>query len=175
MVPQSGEQPVPGYTLTRRLGLGAFGDVWEAAGPGRPPVAMKFLDGRRRSASMVAAEVRLLRGLTTLNHPHIIPLHGVHCWGQYVVLMMERADGNLDDLRRSCVTGTGLNVPTARALELLDQAARALDFIAGLRNSPLTGSAGMQHCDVKPTNLLLVGDTLKLADFGLCAGTGWQT
>lgn len=88
---------------------------------------------------------------------------------------MERAERNLEDLRQEYARQHGSNIPPAVALDLLDQAAAALDFIAEPRHSGMTGSRGMQHCDVKPTNLLIVGGQLKVADFGLCAGTGWQT
>ncbi|NBO92540.1 MAG: serine/threonine protein kinase [Planctomycetia bacterium] len=175
MVPEPGLEPVPGFTLTGRLGQGAFGDVWEAVGLGNRCVALKFLDCRKRPASMVSAEIRLLRELSSLKHPNIITLHGVHCWGQYVVLNMERADTNLNDLLHTHREQHGTNLPVDQVLDYMTQAAAALDFIAGWRHSSLTGSQGMQHCDVKPTNLLLVGPVLKLADFGLCAGTGWQT
>lgn len=174
MNPTAGCKPIPGYRVTRPLGSGAFGDVWEAEGPGGA-VALKFLDCRKRSPAMVAGEVRVLRELTKLQHPNIIPLHGVHAWGQYVILSMERADHNVEDLRQAYLQDAGTNIPTDRALDLIEQAAGALDFIAGRRDGGLTGSRGMQHCDVKPSNLLLVGGTLKVADFGLCAGTGWQT
>ena len=116
MLPDTGLQPIPGHTLTQRLGDGAFGDVWEAVGPGDRRVALKFLDCRKRSASMVAAEVRILRGLTSLQHPNIIPLYGVHAWGQFVILSMERADGNLEDLRQSYLAKTASPIPTARSM-----------------------------------------------------------
>jgi len=32
----------------------------------------------------------------------------------------------------------------------------------------------LQHGDIKPSNLLLLGDCVKIADFGLCAGGSWQ-
>lgn len=175
MVPQAGMQPVPGLTLTQQLGNGAFADVWEAVRADRSRVALKFLDCRKRGASMVATEVRILRGLTTLQHPNIIPLHAVHAWGQFVVLVLERADGNLEDLRQAYQQHANSNVPPDHALDLLAQAADALDFIASLRQTGLSGSRGLQHCDIKPSNLLLVGQTLKVADFGLSAGAGWNT
>jgi serine/threonine protein kinase len=175
MLLEPGLEPIPGYTLSQPLGSGAFSDVWEAVTRDRGEVALKFLDCRARSSSMVASEIRVLRSLAAHEHPHIIKLLGVHTWGRYVILCMERADRNLEDLRLLYRSRTGAEVPRCHALELLSQAADALDFIAQLKLSGLTGSRGMQHCDIKPTNLLLCGNTLKVADFGLCVGSGWQT
>lgn len=167
--------PVPGYRLTRPLGQGAFAEVWEAARGDGSLFALKFLDCRLRSASQVAAEVRILRAISALKHPHIILLHEVHASDRHVVLVMERADGNLEDLRAAYQETVGGNIPDGAALDLLDQAAEALDFLASAQLVGTVASRGLQHCDVKPTNLLVVGDTLKVADFGLCAGTGWHT
>jgi len=170
-----GLQPIPGYRLTQALGAGAFGQVWEASREDGTKVALKFLDCRSRSASMVANEVRVLRALTELKHPHIMPLLGVHASGKHVILIMERADGSLADLHQAYREQTGGNVPPAHALELLEQAADALDFLATARLAGVGGSRGLQHCDIKPSNLLLVGEQLKVGDFGLCAGSGWVT
>src|SRR5262249_26353900 len=107
--------------------------------------------------------------------PNIIRLHGIYANSHYVILAMERADGNLADLRQAYQEEAGVNIPPEHALEMLEQAAAALDFLAEARLPGLnTGSRGLQHCEVKPTNLLLVGETLKVADFGLCAGTSWH-
>jgi serine/threonine protein kinase len=174
MTLHSGLSPIAGLRLTQPLGRGAFAEVWEAV-RGEDRFALKFLDCRQRSASDVASEIRVLRSLSGLKHPHIIQLHEVHAWDRYVVLVLERADGNLDDLRLAYQEASGENVPPKHALDLLDQAARALDFIASAKPVGALAAKGLQHCDVKPSNLLLVGNTLKVADFGLCVGTGWQT
>jgi serine/threonine protein kinase len=170
-----GLQPIPGYRLTQSLGAGAFGQVWEARRENGETVALKFLDCRSRPASLVASEVRILRTLTALEHPHIIPLLGVHACSKHMILIMERADGSLADLHNAYRRQTGGHVPPEHALELLEQAAIALDFLATARLSGIGGSRGLQHCDIKPSNMLLVGDQLKVSDFGLCAGSGCVT
>jgi serine/threonine protein kinase len=160
--------------LTRPLGKGAFAEVWEARTDGGEVVALKFLDCRSRSPSMIRNEIRVLRGLSELRHPHIIQLLGIHASSRYLILIMERADGNLADLRQAYQDEAGVNVPVEHAMELLEQAAVALDFLATLTLPGVNElSRGLQHCDVKPSNLLLVGDQLKVADFGLCAATSW--
>ena len=160
MAPEAGLQPVPGYRLTRPLGAGSFGEVWEAERDDGTRAALKFLDCRSRPA-LIASEVRVLRGLAELKHPHIIDLHTVHASGRYMILVMELADGNLADLQAAYQRQAGTDVPPDHALELLEQAAVALDFLATARVPSVSSTRGLQHCDIKPTNLLLVGNKLK--------------
>jgi serine/threonine-protein kinase len=121
-------------------------------------------------------EVRVLRSLQELRHPNIIGLLGVYASSHYIILSMEQADGNLDDLRQAYREETGKNIPPDHLLEILEQAAGALDFLTTVKLPGINpASAGLQHCDVKPSNLLLLANTVKVADFGLCAGTSWKT
>ena len=175
MTPEVGTTPVPGHRLSRLLGQGAFGQVWEAIREDGSNVALKFLDTRASGSSLIASEVRVLRGLAELKHPHIVQLHGVHAVGKYLVLIMERANGNLADLQVAYRAEAGGHIPPDHALDLLDQAAVALDFLAGLKLPGISSTGGLQHCDVKPSNLLMFGGKLKVGDFGLCAGAGWHT
>jgi serine/threonine protein kinase len=172
----AGSEALPDHRLTRLLGKGAFGDVWEAVTADDNVVALKFIDTRTKPLNLISSEIRVLRGLSELNHPNIIRLYAIHAISHYVVLSMERADGNLLDLRQAYLDETGRNVPIDHALDLLDQAAATLDFLAGVKlpGFNLT-TRGLQHCDIKPANLLLLGDQLKVGDFGLCAGASWQT
>jgi serine/threonine protein kinase len=169
-----GSQPIPGHRLTQRLGAGAFGEVWEAHDPDGNLVALKFMSCR--SPSVVSSEIRIFRGLSELNHPRFIGMYGIHATATHIVLSMERADGNLEDLRQVYLEETGKNIPADHLLDLLEQVAEGLDFLSELKLEGVNQSSrGLQHCDIKPSNLLLLGDTVKIADFGLCAGTNWQT
>ena len=174
MRPEIKEFSIPGYQLTRFLGAGAFAEVWQAKHKDQL-VALKFLDCRAHSPSVIATEIRILRGLTELKHPNIISLLGVQAIGKYVVLIMEYADGSLADLQQVYRQETGGNIPPEHALDLLDEAAAALDFLGSARINSFSTNAGLQHCDIKPSNLLLVGNRLKVGDFGLCCRAGSTT
>ncbi len=173
---EAGSHPIPGFRLTQRLGAGAFGEVWEAQGPDGKLSALKFMDCRTKSNTIISSEIRVLRGLSELRHPNFIQLHGVHAASHYIILSMERADGNLEDLRQVYLEETSKNIPSDHVMEMLEQVAGALDFLAELKLPGVNPSSrGLQHCDIKPSNLLLIGDCVKIADFGLCAGTSWHT
>jgi serine/threonine protein kinase len=173
---QIGEEPVLGYRLRNRLGAGSFGEVWEAAGPNGQTVALKFIDSHRRDCSLIRAEIRLLQSVSGLGHANLIKLLGVYASSHYFVLCLEKADGNLEELRLAYREVTGGNIPAEDLLDLLEQVACGLDFIAGLKLPGFNlSSSGLQHCDIKPKNLLLLGEVVKIADFGLCAALGEQT
>lgn len=161
-----GKELCPGYRLRRLLGRGAYGHVWEADADGHP-VALKFLpcvDGRS-----VSHEVRSVQLLRQLSHPHLTRVHQVWCHRGYVVVVMDRADGSLQDLLEAYQLEHGTPVPADEACALLTQAATALDFL-NARDHLLNGQrVGLQHGDVKPSNLLLFGETVRLCDFGLCS------
>jgi serine/threonine protein kinase len=171
-----GSEPIPGYRLQTPLGDGAFGEVWAARAPDGSSVALKFLDTRKRDGNLLRGEIRILRALSEVGHPNLIKLLGVHASTHYLILSMERADGNLEELRQTYQQVSGRNIAPEHLLELLRQAACGLDYIAGLKLPGFNlASTGLQHCDVKPSNLLLKGDEVKIADFGLCAAQGQQT
>lgn len=167
-----GAEPIRGYRLTCQLGQGGCGKVWEAKRSDGSVAALKFVDCRNQPAALVANEIRMLVKLRDLRHPSMIRLHDVVATQQYIVLVMDRADGNLQELQQIYVQETGKHIPCEHLLDLLDQAAEGLDFLAEQPRPGLCGGGqGMQHCDIKPSNLLVQEDGLKIADFGLCMGS----
>jgi serine/threonine protein kinase len=171
-----GFQPITGYRLIGQLGEGAFGEVWKAEKADGTFSALKFLNCRTKPTAQIAHEIRIYRALADLHHPYLIPLYGVHASKHYLALEMELADGNLHELHRAYRGEYQRDIPPDHLLELLDQVAAGLDFLANVK---LPGfhliSQGVQHCDIKPRNILLVGEVAKIADFGLAACTARQT
>jgi serine/threonine protein kinase len=155
----------PGYRLQRPRGRGAFGEVWEAVTDAGTPAALKFLPcAAGRGAPQ---ELRSLQLVRQLHHPRLIRIDQV--WGApgFVVVAMELADGSLADLLEVYRAELGTAIPPDHLLPLLAQAAEALDFL-NTRQHFLQGQwVTVQHCDVTPTNLLVLGSSVKLSDFGL--------
>jgi serine/threonine protein kinase len=160
-------EPYPGYQLRRRLGRGGFADVWEASAGPTDTVALKFLPCANSRAT--TTEVRSIQMVRGLPHPNLIAIDRVWCLPGYIVIAMERADASLLDLLDLYETEFGTPVAAEHACHLLGQAALALDFLNAPQHLVNGHCVGIQHRDVKPSNLLLFGDTVKLTDFGLAS------
>jgi serine/threonine-protein kinase len=165
-----GMEPYPGCRLSRHLGSGGFGEVWEAKAADGRSVALKFLSCDARQTA--AREIRSLQAIRQLRHPHLIRINQVWACQGYIVIAMERADGSLADLSEVYRSEFGTPVPAKDVCFLLSQAAAALDFLNTRRHRIHDRYVTVQHCDVKPSNLLLLGQTCKVCDFGLSVALG---
>ncbi len=160
-----GVVPVPGYKLVSLLGRGSFGQVWKASGPGGFSVAIKFvrLDGDTDSAEMRSLEV-----MKDIRHAHLLSMFGAWNTSEMLIVAMELADCTLLDRCNECLRQGLTGIPRAELLEYMHDAAKGIDFLNEPRHI-LSGKdpVGIQHRDIKPQNLLLVGGTVKVGDFGL--------
>jgi len=158
---RAGAEPYPGYRLSEYLGRGTFGEVWTAEVAGRA-VALKFLP-----LDNSTQELRKLQKVRQLTHPNLIQVERVWCWSRLLVVSMELADGGLDDLLTISLAEFGKPLARKQACHYLGQVAAALDFL-NLKQHRFDGQpASVRHCDVKPSNMLVFGKTVKLTDFGI--------
>jgi formylglycine-generating enzyme required for sulfatase activity len=148
--------------LVAFLGRGGFGEVWKARGPGGYHVALKFI---RLGQAAGDTELRALELMKEVRHAHLLTTFGAWQRDGMLITAMELTDGTLlDRLRRAQAEGQP-GIPAPELLEYMREAAKGLDFLNEF-GGPGRAS-GIQHKDVKPQNLLLVGATVKVGDFGL--------
>jgi serine/threonine-protein kinase len=148
------------YSITRLLGKGGGGVVYEAydTGKGRT-VALKVLaDEFSTNATFRTRFQRESQAAAMLQEPHVIPIHD---WGEI--------DGNLYIDMRLVQGHTLLDLiakgplEPARAVAIIGQVAAALDAAHG---------EGLIHRDVKPQNIIVTpADFVYLVDFGIAQAT----
>ena len=158
-----GAEPLPGYRLVEPLGRGGFGEVWKCIAPGGLPKAIKFvlpdLDNFTGGDQALRQEYEAFEHIKLIRHPFLLMLERVEMLDGEMLMVMELADHNLRDRFKECRKVGQPGVPRDELLGYLTDVAEALDTI-GSRHA-------LQHLDVKPGNLFLVGGHAKLGDFGL--------
>ncbi len=162
-------EPFPGYRLTDFLGQGGWGEVWKATPPDGPAVALKFLPCDSQLAA--AQEIRGLQSIRQLQHPHLIHIERIWCFSGHIVIAMELAEGSLLDLLGVYQSEFGTGIIPEHLCHFLAQAAAALDFLNARQHNLNGQRVAVRHCDVKPSNVLLVGGVIKLSDFSLATQT----
>jgi serine/threonine-protein kinase len=160
--PESPEFPtilpfLPDYQLVGLLGRGGMSHVFDAVHrPTGQRRAVKVVHepSGRRDLSRFRREAAVL---TALDHPHIVRVYEVGEARSAGWMSMERADRTVwDELEEAAL-------PPERATRFAVQAARALEA---------AHEAGVVHRDVKPSNLLLRDDRVRVADFGIARVPG---
>ena len=147
-----------GYKLESLLGSGGYGEVYRAIGPGGLPKAVKVLFGQR-DGQHAEAEMKSLERMRDLRHPFLLNIERIEICNNRMIVVTELADRNLEDRYRECREQGLAGIPREELLSYLRDAADALDF--------MFDQHGLQHLDIKPDNLLLQGNHVKVGDFGL--------
>jgi hypothetical protein len=150
--------PVAGYELRERIGAGGYGEVWKAEAPGGLIKAIKFVYGYLDEVR-AAGELKALNRIKGVRHPFLLSLERIEIVDGQLAIVTELADGCLKDRYGACRKEGLVGIPRDELLVYLGDAADALDYMNGMHS--------LQHLDVKPENLLLVGGRVKVGDFGL--------
>jgi serine/threonine-protein kinase len=153
--PKEGDSIGP-YTISRVIGRGRMGIVYEAVEDGGEPVAVKVV-----TTELAQDEVFLRRFKREINtaqkieHPSVVPVlaSGEHSGLPYLVQRLIPG-GSLADR----IEGQG-PLPLADAIRVASRVAPGLDALH---------AAGLVHRDLKPGNILLDADgEAYISDFGL--------
>jgi serine/threonine protein kinase len=160
---EPGAEPLPGYRLIRPLGTGGFGEVWLCEAPGEIHKAIKFvygnLDAEDGSNVRAEQELRAIKNMREVRHPFVLTIERIdNCEGE-LVIVMELAEKSLHDCLVEQQELGRLGIPRDHLISYLADAADGLDYLIDRYN--------LLHLDVKPRNLFLVGNHVKVADFGL--------
>lgn len=166
----SGMKVAAHFQLVELLGQGGFAQVWEAEAKDGRRVALKFMPCR--SDLSAAREVRAIQAICQLRHPNLIGVDQICSDIGYIVVVMELADGSLLDLLHKYQQTIGAPIRPDLVCLYLAQAARAIDFLNTHQHQVQGQRLGFQHCDIKSSNILLLGDEVKISDFGLSTATG---
>jgi serine/threonine protein kinase len=148
------------YRLIRKIGAGAFGQVYEAEAPGGFRVAVKRII-RAVDHPASQGEIEALEAIKSLNHPFLLQTQAYWVFRDHLVIVMDLADGSLTDRINFHKKQGKPGVPPEELIPFFEQAAKALDYLH---------SQNVSHRDVKPQNLLTLKGYAKVADFGLARG-----
>jgi serine/threonine protein kinase len=155
---QACEIVLPGYTLTERIGSGGYAEVWRAEAPGGIQKAVKIVHGYYDD-EFASQELKALERIKGVRHPFLLSLERFEILNGRLAILTELADMSLDQRLRQCRAEGLPGIPRDELLLYMADAAEAIDFLSQRHN--------LLHLDIKPENLLVLGDHIKVADFGL--------
>jgi serine/threonine protein kinase len=156
------------YVLVKRIGDGAFGDVWlaEKTGLVKTKFALKLPKGSDIDSEIFGDEAEVWAQVS--GHTNVVPIieadthtvrrNGIDISHEQIVIVSEYLpDGSLQTL---------LNQNGGNALRPERAAEITLGILAGL-NYLHTRKPAIIHRDLKPDNVLMQGETPRLTDFGI--------
>lgn len=142
------------YKVTKQLGDGTYGQVLKAVNRQTGEVvAIKKMKNKFYTWEE-CMQLREIKSLKKLNHPNIVKLKEVIRENGELFFAFEFMEGNLYEMMKK----RERHFPETVIRNIMFQILQALAFIH---------KHGFFHRDIKPENMLVKGDIVKIADFGL--------
>ncbi|MES2736796.1 MAG: bifunctional serine/threonine-protein kinase/formylglycine-generating enzyme family protein [Verrucomicrobiota bacterium] len=173
---------IPDYTLIKRIGSGAYGEVWLAQSVTGAYRAVKIV--WREDFELTRTFHREFLGIQQfepISRGHPCMVHILHVgWNEdrgFYYCVMELADDaeegpNFESVHTYVPRTLGTDMKRHGRLDLIfcrDAGVYLADALYYMHNRGLT------HRDIKPSNIIFCGGVCKLADIGLVAGFGERT
>ena len=96
VIAREGSEPIPGYTLEERIGVGGYGEVWRVNAPGELKKAVKIVHGPL-SESRIERELKAMERIRAVHHPMLLSVERFEIVDEHLLVVMELADGSLKD------------------------------------------------------------------------------
>ncbi len=173
---------IPDYTLIKRIGSGAYGEVWLAQSVTGAYRAVKIV--WREDFELTRTFHREFLGIQQfepISRGHPCLVHVLHVgWNEargFYYCVMELGDDaeegpNFESVQTYVPRTLGTDMKRHGRLDVVfcrDAGVYLADALYFMHNRGLT------HRDIKPSNIIFCGGVCKLADIGLVAGLGERT
>ena len=139
------------YLIKKKIGKGSFSTVYYGIHKHtQKEIALKKIEfGKLQNyvKNKVISEINILQ---QMNHKNIIKLYDYKCEGEYIYLIMEYCDEDLDQWMDQDHT---LN----EKIDIITQITNGFVYLH---------DKNVVHRDIKPANILLKDNIIKICDFG---------
>src|SRR3954447_19156225 len=158
-MPEIAIEPRPGdnvgpYRITRVIGRGRMGVVFEGVADGGEPVAVKVVTTElSQDEVFVRRFKREVAAAQKISHANVVPVLDAGDEGGLPYLVQQLIPGG--SLHDRIATG---RLDLATTVRLLKGPAEGIDALH---------ASGLVHRDIKPANIMLDGDVAYVTDFGL--------
>jgi len=89
-----------------------------------------------------------------------------------LIIAMGLGHKSLFDRLAECKAQGLIGIPLDELLGYMEEAAKAIDYLNADREDEGVRRSGVQHCDIKPHNILITGTSAQVCDFGLARVQG---